>query len=158
MTWTPEKQRSVFSAAYLKARSVFPGMGGRFVDQFPQVVIATAEAQGEQPEALFRKHLATWLSRPLPRMALNAPYAFFAQAWGELADKGPVEAEKPRLDARATKEEREGKLADLRAAYGRQEALLGLARARGDRGVESSVLGRLEQLRVEMRALLKGGG
>jgi hypothetical protein len=145
--WTPELQRRVFCEAYLAARCVFPGMGGRFVDQFHGVVMATAQAQRECPEKLFRRHLATWLAK-MPAKARTAPYAFFAQAWGELADKGPalVEEEAPRPRAKP-----EEQMAELRAQLQLLEADLSHARTFGERGADAPIAAKMEAVRAQMR-------
>lgn len=145
--WTPERQRAVFSEAYLNARAVFPGMGGRFVDGFHAVVVATAKAQMEDPEALFRRHLATWL-RKMPSKAKAAPYAFFAQAWGELADKGPVTAEEA-PKRRVAPEER---YFDLKAALSRLEGDLTHAKVFGTPAKEREIAARMDELRAQMRS------
>jgi hypothetical protein len=87
--WTPERQALAFRAAYIKARGVDPGMGGKHVGQFHGQVTATAQAQGKPPAELFAKHLDTWLRERFTRDALRAPYAYFQTAWAELADIGP---------------------------------------------------------------------
>jgi hypothetical protein len=151
--WTPEKQWRVFAAAYTEARGVFPGRGGRFVDEFPHVVLATAKAQREDPEALFRRHLATWLKK-MPHEAKRAPYAFFAQAWGELADKGPEclpEAPRKPVDPRAAREAAEARMAELKARLGLLEGEYAYAKSRGSLVQESAALGKLAEVKAEMR-------
>lgn len=150
--WTPERQRAVFSEAYLNARSVFPGMGGRFVDQFHAVVVATAKAQREDPEALFRKHLATWLAK-MPSKAKTAPYAFFATAWCELADKGPVTVEEA-PKRRVAPEER---YADLKAALSRLEGDLTHAKVFGTPQQEREIAERMSEIRAQMRTVREAG-
>lgn len=147
--WTPQRQRTVFAELYTAARSVFPSWGGKHVDDFYEVVTVTAKAQSEEPEALFRRHLATWLKR-MPSEAKRAPYAFFRQAWGELADKGPEtvqEAPRRRVDPAE-------RLAELRAAFSLQEGRLAACRAAGKN--DAPIVALMDEMRAEMRRLKAG--
>lgn len=153
---TPERMRLLFRREYLAARQCEPSMGGRAVDGFHQVVMGTAEAQREDPEALYLRHLRTYLAQKLTKAALRAPYAFFAAAWGELADKGPdVPDERP--DGKASKVDREERIAELRAEMGVVEGNLTVARVNGLRGAERDAERKLGEMRAAIRQL-KGVG
>lgn len=85
--WTPERQSIAFQAAYLSARQTSPSMGGRQVGDFHRRVIETAKARDKSPESLFKEVLDRWLQRPLNEREKSAPYACFANAFGELVDR-----------------------------------------------------------------------
>jgi hypothetical protein len=82
--WTPERQQVVFRGDWLERYEVEPSMAGKHVAAFHRQVTATAERRGVDPEALFRDTLAEWLQKPRSAPERRAPYACFAQAFGEL--------------------------------------------------------------------------
>lgn len=79
-----QRMSLIFRKRYLETRSTEPSMGGRNLGDFAQRVTSTAAAQCMDPEALFAGALEAWLRKPHGEIEQRAPYAAFAQAWGEL--------------------------------------------------------------------------
>lgn len=85
--WSPERQSTAFRKAYLARRQTDPSMGGRNVADFHRRVVETAAARGVDPAQLFAEALKRWLDRPLNERERSAPYACFANAFGDLVDR-----------------------------------------------------------------------
>jgi len=83
-----QRMRVIFQKSYLDSKRSDPAMGGKNLGDFPARVLRTAKAQQRDPEALYREKLETWLKRSLNEKERKAPYACFAQAWGELTTSG----------------------------------------------------------------------
>lgn len=79
-----QRMSLLFRKRYLETRRTEPSMGGRNIGDFAHRVENTARAQCMDPEALFASALETWLLKPHGDVEQRAPYAAFAQAWGEL--------------------------------------------------------------------------
>lgn len=86
--WTAERQAVAFRKAYLVRRQVDPSMGGKQVGDFHRRVLETAQARQVDPAVLFDQVLQQWLARDLNQREKSAPYACFANAFGELVDAG----------------------------------------------------------------------
>lgn len=86
--WTPEDQQVCFKKLYFEDRTVPPSMAGKHIAQFHPDVLATAGAQKRVPRELFVELFRRWIREGLSDDAKKAPYAYFQQAWGRLADVG----------------------------------------------------------------------
>lgn len=95
--WTADRQALAFQKAYLARRHVSPSMHGKQLHDFYARVVATAQAREVEPEALFAQTLDLWLSRDHTKVERSAPYACFAQAFGELCDQDPRGALSPEI-------------------------------------------------------------
>ena len=87
--WSQGRARLIFIAAYEQSQGTTPSVSGRHVDQFAATVARTAELQKwDSPEIGYREALGRWLARPMSEVERRAPYACFAQAWGDLTATG----------------------------------------------------------------------
>lgn len=87
-TWTADRQSIAFRKAYLARRQTDPSMYGKQVGDFHRRVLETARARGRDPAEMFDDALRRWLDRELNERERSAPYACFANAFGDLVDDG----------------------------------------------------------------------
>ncbi len=84
--WTADRMALTFRSTYLQRKEIEPSMAGKLVGDLHRRVCETARVRGVAPHVLFADVLERWLARPHSKVERSAPYACFAQAFGELVD------------------------------------------------------------------------